>query len=315
MLRLSIALVGLVAVTGCRDVGSREEPSREAHGRELELARAGEVAAPADRPAVIGPESPSTTKPEPSPSAQPDPPAPTEPEPSAPLATEPATAAEPDSVPEASTAPHELPDTSAYVPGPSEEIPPTVDLPSDASDSTPVTRAAGTLPVGTIIHAALEDSIHSRHDVSGKEVMGKVMENVRGADGLTLIPAGTSVRFTVTQVKPGRGDRAGVLEMRADSITLDGTPRKVDARLEPVPHELRGRGVTGEEAAKVGAGAAGGAVVGRVLGGDTRGAVIGGIVGAAGGAVVASETALRDVVVKARTPVTLVLTAPLVAAR
>jgi hypothetical protein len=41
--------------------------------------------------------------------------------------------------------------------------------------------------------------------------------------------------------------------------------------------------------------------------------VIGGVVGAAGGAVVASQTASRDVVVKARTPVTFVLTEPLVA--
>jgi hypothetical protein len=62
----------------------------------------------------------------------------------------------------------------------------------------------------------------------------------------------------------------------------------------------------------VGAGAAGGAVLGRVIGGSTKGAVIGGVVGAAGGAVVANQTATRDVVVKAKTPVTFVLTAPLV---
>ena len=70
--------------------------------------------------------------------------------------------------------------------------------------------------------------------------------------------------------------------------------------------------MTGEEAAKVGVGAAGGAVVGRAFGGNSTGAVIGGVVGAAGGAVVASQTAARDVVVKARTPVALVLTAPIV---
>ena len=166
-----------------------------------------------------------------------------------------------------------------------------------------------------MIHAVLEDSIHSRHDVSGKVVAGKIMQNVTGGDRLTLIPAGAPVQFTVTQVKAGRGDRPGVLEMRVDAITIDGAPRKLEAELQPVPHELRGRGVTGDEAAKVGVGAAGGAVVGRVLGGNTKGAVIGGVVGAAGGAVVASETAAKDVVVKARTPVVLVLTAPLVAAR
>jgi uncharacterized membrane protein len=79
-----------------------------------------------------------------------------------------------------------------------------------------------------------------------------------------------------------------------------------------VPRELRGRGVTSGDAAKVGVGAVGGAVLGRVLGGSTKGAVVGGVVGAAGGAVVASQTATRDVVVKAKTPVTFVLTAPLV---
>jgi hypothetical protein len=165
--------------------------------------------------------------------------------------------------------------------------------------------------VGTVIHATLEDSIHSRHDVSGKEVQGRVMQNVTGIDGEVLVPAGSPVRFTVTQVKPGRGGRKGVLEIRTDSITIDGQPRKLEAKIQAVPHELRGRGVTGDEAAKVGVGAAGGAVVGRVITGDAEGAVIGGVVGAAGGAVVASKTAAKDVVVKARTPVELVLTAPL----
>jgi hypothetical protein len=168
-----------------------------------------------------------------------------------------------------------------------------------------------TLAAGTVIHATLEDSIHSRNDVSGKEVRGRVMENVTGRDSVVLIPAGAPVQFTVTQVKPGRGDSPGVLEMRVDAITIHGRPRKLEARIQAIPHELRGRGVTGNEAAKVGVGAAGGAVVGRVIGGNTKGAVIGGVVGAAGGAVVASETAAKDVVVKARTPVEVVLTAPL----
>jgi hypothetical protein len=166
------------------------------------------------------------------------------------------------------------------------------------------------VPAGTVIHAALDDSIHSRLDVAGRVVTAKVMENVTGADGRTLIPAGAPVQLTVTQVKPGRGNRKGVLEIRPDSITVGGETRKVEATLQPVPYELRGRGVTGEEAAKVGVGAAGGAVVGRVLGGNTKGAVIGGVVGAAGGAVVASKTAMKDVVVRARTPVALVLKAP-----
>jgi hypothetical protein len=217
------------------------------------------------------------------------------------------------------------PDTAGYTPYPADppldtvaaELPDTAVVPPETvpdpvASPDPAPRASErTVPAGTTLHAALEDSIHSRIDVPGKVVAAKVMQSVTAPDGRTLVPAGTPVLLTVTQVKPGRGERKGVLEIRADSITLGGDTRKLEARLEPVPHELRGRGVTGEDAAKVGVGAAGGAVVGRVIGGDTRGAVIGGVVGAAGGAVVASETAAKDVVVKARTPFVLVLTAPL----
>jgi outer membrane lipoprotein SlyB len=109
-----------------------------------------------------------------------------------------------------------------------------------------------------------------------------------------------------------RGHGKGAIEILADSITVDGRARKLEARIESVPYELRGRGVTGEDAAKVGVGAAGGAVVGGVVTGKTKGAVIGGVVGAAAGAAVASQTATKDVVVAARTPVQVVLTAPLV---
>jgi hypothetical protein len=185
-----------------------------------------------------------------------------------------------------------------------------------APSPTPATTglAARTLAVGTEIHAALDDSITSRRDSVGKTVSAHVMENVTGPDGRTLIPAGTPVRFTVTRLRAARSKESqGRLALRADGIALNGQLRPVKAEVRPVPRELRGRGVTGKEAAKVGAGAVGGAVLGRVVGGNTRGAVIGGVAGAAAGAVVANQTATRDVVVKAKTPVVIVLTAPLTA--
>jgi hypothetical protein len=173
---------------------------------------------------------------------------------------------------------------------------------------------ARTLPVGTEIHAALDDSITSRRDTVGQMVSAHVMENVRGPDGRTLIAAGAPVRFTITRLMAAKSKSSqGRFALRADGIALNGELRPVKAEVRPVPRELRGRGITGKEAATVGAGAAGGAVLGRVVGGNTRGAVIGGVAGAAAGAVVASQTATRDVVVKAKTPVVFVLTAPLTA--
>jgi hypothetical protein len=50
-----------------------------------------------------------------------------------------------------------------------------------------------------------------------------------------------------------------------------------------------------------------------VITGKTRGAVLGGVVGAAGGAVIAAQTASRDVVVHSGTTVVFTLAAPLVA--
>jgi hypothetical protein len=190
------------------------------------------------------------------------------------------------------------------------------DTASPTAGASPMTSPAATrtLPVGTEIHAALDDSINSRQDSVGKMVTARITENVTGSAGRTLIAAGTPVRLTVTRLTPARSKGSqGALVLRVDGVALNGQLRPVKADLQPVPRELRSRGVTGSEAAKVGVGAAGGAVLGRVLGGSTKGAVIGGVVGAAGGAVVASQTATRDVVVKAKTPLVFVLTEPLTA--
>ncbi len=190
-----------------------------------------------------------------------------------------------------------------------ETAPALVTSPSAAS-----TAAARTLPIGTEIHAALDDSINSRTDTVGRAVTAVIMENVTGSDGKTLIAAGAPVHFTVTRLSPARSKSAqGRLRLQVEGVGVGGEIRKISADVQTVPHELRGRGVTAGDAAKVGVGAAGGAVLGKVIGKDTKGAVIGGVIGAAGGAVVASQTATRDVVVKAKTPVVFVLTQPLVA--
>ncbi|HZN98258.1 MAG TPA: glycine zipper 2TM domain-containing protein, partial [Gemmatimonadales bacterium] len=189
-------------------------------------------------------------------------------------------------------------------------IPDTRVAPSPASSANLTAR---TLAVGTEIHAALDDSINSRRDTVGHQVSAHVMENVVGPDGRTLIAAGTPVRLTISRLRPSRSKSSqGRLALQADGIDLNGQLQPVKAELKPVPRELRGRGVTGSDAAKVGGGAAAGAVLGKVIGGNTKGAVIGGVAGAAAGAVVANQTGTRDVVVKAKTPLVLVLKAPLV---
>jgi len=190
---------------------------------------------------------------------------------------------------------------------------------STVTGSAPTINASGldaaarTLPIGTQIHAALDDSISSRHDTAGRNITAEITQSVTAPGGKVLIPAGSTVRLTVIRLAAAHSKSSqGRLRLKVDGIEFGGQLQNVQANVGPVPRELRGRGVTAGDAAKVGAGAAGGAVLGRVVGGNTKGGVIGGVVGAAGGAVVASQTATRDVVVSAKTPVTFVLTAPLV---
>jgi uncharacterized membrane protein len=62
-------------------------------------------------------------------------------------------------------------------------------------------------------------------------------------------------------------------------------------------YELKGRGVTAGDAAKVGAGAAVGAIVGQILTKKTGGTVVGGAIGAAAGTAIAIRSADKDIVV------------------
>jgi hypothetical protein len=177
--------------------------------------------------------------------------------------------------------------------------------------------ASGSLAAGTSIRATMRESINSRHDKAGKTVTARVASDVTDARGDVVIPAGSTVEMTVTDLAPAtsKSQADGRLAVRVNSVTINGRVYPVSAEVQSLPHELRGRGVTAGEVEKVGGGTAIGAVLGRVLGGNSKGAVIGGAVGAAGGTAVAIQTASRDVIVPVGTTVTIDLTGALVVAK
>jgi hypothetical protein len=145
-------------------------------------------------------------------------------------------------------------------------------------------------------------------------VEARVARDITDPAGRVVIPAGARVPLTIAELAPAKGKGAadGKLAFQATSVTVNGQTYSLTAQVQPVHHELRGRGISAGEAEKVGAGTAIGAIAGRIIGGNATGAVVGGVVGAAGGTAVAVETASRDVVVGAGTTVDLTLTAPLV---
>jgi hypothetical protein len=173
--------------------------------------------------------------------------------------------------------------------------------------------ASKSLAPGTTIPATMRETIHSRHDRAGETVTARVTADVRSAAGRVVIPAGSTVQMTITELRPAtsKSQADGQLALRVDALMITGRTYPVSAEVTRLHHQLRGRGVSAGEVEKVGVGTAVGAVLGRVIGGNTKGAVIGGAVGAAGGTAVAVQTASRDVVVPAGTPVTISLTGPL----
>jgi len=108
------------------------------------------------------------------------------------------------------------------------------------------------------------------------------------------------VHGSVTAVKPAPNPRTpGTLTLSVSSITVRGASYPIEAAIDSVQTTSKGRGVTGGDAAKVGAGAVAGAVLGRVLGGNKKGTIIGGVVGGIAGAGYANATKDSDIILPA----------------
>jgi len=179
------------------------------------------------------------------------------------------------------------------------------------------TYTARTLGAGTRIEATIEDALSSRVNHSGDVVHALIGADVKDSRGRVVVPAGSRVELTVNHIDPGNDQNQpdGRLSLVVTSIAIDGKIVPVSARLDPVAHQMVGRGITKDEAARIAAGTVIGAVAGQVIGKNTKGTVIGGAVGAVAGTAVAVRYAYRDVVVPTGTPITFTLTEQLVAAR
>ena len=172
------------------------------------------------------------------------------------------------------------------------------------------TLAGRALASGTRVNATTQQALSSRTNKSGETLRATVSSDVKDARGAVVIPAGSSVTLTIDKLEPGSDQvrPEGRLSLVVSSVTVNGQNYPLSASLEPVAHRLEGRGVTTDEAARIGAGTAVGAVVGQVIGKNTRSTVIGGAVGAVAGTAVAVRYAYRDVVVPAGTPIAFTLT-------
>jgi type IV secretion system protein VirB10 len=156
-----------------------------------------------------------------------------------------------------------------------------------------------TVTPGTRIPLSLINSVSTKSSAEGDRVYLETVFPVV-LDGQVVIPPGSYVAGTVTQVKrPGRLKGRGELYLRFDSLTLpNGVTRDFRARvgsldgrateeLDKAEGKIRSEGNKGGDAQKVGEAAAGGASVGAIAGSVAGRPGMGVGIGAAAGATAA----------------------------
>ena len=165
------------------------------------------------------------------------------------------------------------------------------------------------LEAGAALSTKVDREITSKLDKPGATVTSTVAADVTDASGRVVIPAGSRVTLTLTEIheSENKGDKTGKLTLTPTAVEIAGQSYALGGTAVALDRTLRDRPTNAGDVAKVGAGTAAGAIVGRVIGGNTKGAVIGGIIGGAVGTQRAVETQDRDVVVPAHSRVEITL--------
>ena len=169
-----------------------------------------------------------------------------------------------------------------------------------------------TVPAGTRLDLTINQELSSRKNKPGDTFTAKVATEVRDASGTVVIDQGSTVNGSIVAVKPAPNRRTpGTLTVALSTIETNGKTFPIRATIDSVQREYRKQGVTTGDAAKVGVGAAAGAVVGQILSKNTKGTVIGAVVGGIAGAGVAVETKDMDIVIPDGSHILATITEPM----
>jgi hypothetical protein len=142
----------------------------------------------------------------------------------------------------------------------------------------------------------------------GDHIVATISDPVTGTAGAS-IPSGATADLEVTKSTYGNNDANKVaLDFRVVSVSFGGHTYEVNGDVTPAEVTKVRRQSNGDQAKKVGIGAAAGAVIGRVAGGNTKSTVVGGAIGAVAGAAAAAGTADYDGCVAAESKLTVKLT-------
>lgn len=152
-----------------------------------------------------------------------------------------------------------------------------------ASRQTSERRARGMVPVGTELDVRLQTALNSGTAKVEDRFEATTLVDLQEDSGV-LIPAGSTVRGVVTDVKAaGRVERKGSLSLSFDQVTVNGRSYPIRGSVT----ETVESGGYKQDAGKIGTGAVVGGILGAILGGG-KGALAGVLIGG-GGVVAATE--------------------------
>jgi len=163
-----------------------------------------------------------------------------------------------------------------------------------------------TLATGTLVTVEFQQKLSSHESTEGQEFSVRVAEPVRVAEGVA-IPTGSVVSGRVIEAKPAK-KIGGSSRLAVDfvSVRLPGG--------ETLPFSAtfssKGKSSTGKDVGIIAGAAAGGAILGNQVF-DDDGSAKGALIGAAAGAIAASQTKAKPVVIEAGTLTNLELTVPI----
>ena len=165
-----------------------------------------------------------------------------------------------------------------------------------------------TIPADTVLEVELKTSLASdesrREDHVGAQTLSVVV-----IDGEPVVPEGSTLIGSVVEARQaGRVQGRGLVAFRFDRLQVPGTASPHRIRTETVRREAEA--TKRDDAVKIGAPAAGGALIGGLLGGK-KGSLIGGVVGAGAGTAAVLSTSGDEVHLTAGTPLSVKLVEPL----
>jgi hypothetical protein len=158
------------------------------------------------------------------------------------------------------------------------------------------------VPAGTAVTVSLGSALGSKLSQASQTFNGTVAKDVSVGDAVA-IPKGATISGTVTDAKPlGKFAGGAVLQVRLDSINLNGADTPVQASLRTFSAKGKGK----RTAVMAGGGAALGGIIGAIAG-RGKGAAIGMAAGGGAGAGGAAFTGNKDIVLPAESAVTFTL--------